>query len=173
MKNEQIIHSVSENWFRLNHTFYLNNAVEHNAHIFQITNERLDRLQKIGLQVQYQIHCNDEKAFIRLCCHSFPYWEFSGAGKEYLPFLKRFYSIEQAEKIYAIRKRLKTAYLAFGKQKNSPYYYGERYNDDYLWLVEYTFSNTTETTIFTESMRFIADTYPQLENVLRETGIDF
>ena len=173
MKNEKIIKSVSENWFRLNHTFYLNNAIEHNAHIFHVSNERLEKLQKIGLQVQYQIHCNDEKSFIRLCCHSFPYWEFSGAGKEYLTFLKRFYSEDQALKIYKIREVLKKKYLSFGKEKVSPYYYGERYNDDYLWLVEHTFSSVKETTVFSESMQFIANTYPQLERVLQEIGIDF
>ena len=164
------LNDLAQKWLQARGAFKLSSPYENND-AMQFTSAYLDEYKKKGIELHYELHYSDgnNDNHIRIDCHSFPYWEFNNTN-DYLNELKKYYSEEQAEKIFNFRKTIKQAYLEYGKHTHqTELYYGERNNDNSLFLVKMRLPTIcSEAELLSKVSFFIYLTYEQVINTLHK-----
>ncbi len=133
-----------------------------------ISNNTLEWYKTKGLDIHYELQKNNRGAlYMRLDCHIFPYWTIKGrSDKNYLESVYKYYSEVQTKRILDYRKKIFDKY--YKKKEDSRIDYPQRKGIRYLWLAKYIIpSDCTREQLQAEVWKFIAQTYPQLIQILK------
>lgn len=171
MDKEILSNTLNNYYFFYNgESFLENDCGEKDVTVYHIVNQRLLSLRAKGLDLQYKIHSNKNLTFIELAFTVFPYWKTCN-DKEFIDRVKKHYSDEITKKILGFRKKIKDKFENHFKTENKNYEISNYKGEKFTWLVRFDLKGASEVEIVTDIYNFINNTYPFLENTLKELGL--
>ena len=165
MDNKILIKAVNDYYF-----FYNGESAVKEDTIYHIVNQRLLSLRAKGLDLQYKIHTNENQTFIELAFTVFPYWE-TYTKEKFIDSVKKHYSDKKALEILSFRKKIKDKFENHFKTENKNYEISNYKGENFTWLVRFDIKGASEVEFVTDIYNFINNTYPFLENTLKELGL--
>ena len=167
MNKEAIRKTLNNHFFFFNGESYLNSSFEKDTTVFHIVNQRLLSLRANGLDLQYKIHVNKDHAYIKLAFTVYPYWKTLGGKLDFKSRIEKHYNSQITENILQARSSIKKAFVNKYKNELGTYEINKTNFKNFIWLVKHRFENFDETSFISETYRFINDTYPLLEQELK------
>ena len=166
MNKKILIKAVNDYYF-----FYNGESALKEDTIYHIVNQRLLSLRAKGLDLQYKIHSNKNLTFVELAFTVFPYWETRNKKEKFIDRVKSYFSDEKAVEILGFRKKIKDKFENYFKTENKNYEISNYKGENFTWLVRFDLKGASEVEIVIDIYNFINNTYPFLENTLKELGL--